>query len=346
MMQMRKRHEKASKLKQLGTSLCKTLLCLTVGLHVFGCGDKVEFTRQATTQFFIQDYNPEFLDLLWMVEDRSPMARAAGHLIPEAARFFQRLDSATHNYRMAFVSADMQINPGLKPIEYPKPLTNHTGSLEQRIGIFSDFMSLIINLNTGGLNQGFESVLMALNELFIPRSGVPLVIIFISDSDESKGVANKESIQYYAESLLALKDNNPDLLRVYSINYLPIPNPDDRNDTNRCAQRYNADIDLPGYEDPGRYFALANALPGGQTADLCGDFADDIDLSGLRLNELKTVFQLEDTPDPSTIKVKIFNEVQEFPGYAFSYNPATNEIVFDVPPPEGTTIQVTYLPVE
>src|SRR4051794_12199552 len=109
-----------AKLKRAAKRVCGSVLLFTVTLMYVSCGSKEEFTQQATTQIFVQDYNPPYLDVLWMVDDRSPMSRAKSHLVSEASRFFQRLDAIPSDYQMAFVSADMDYARGrLKPQDNP-----------------------------------------------------------------------------------------------------------------------------------------------------------------------------------------------------------------------------------
>lgn len=266
------------------------------------------------------------------------MYNARAHVTAQATQFFRRLEMSTTTYRMALVSTDMELYPGLKPRENPIILTRSSGGTpEQRAQNFGNLISQIINLKTSGINQGFESVLFALNGPFRPEANVPLVIVYISDSDDSKdstGSIVKKPLDYYANAYLSLVGNNPDLLRVYSINYVP--------GGARCATRFHADMDMPGFED--RYFGLA-ALLGGETADLCSPFASTIDLTGLRLTELPRRFRLEGKADPASIQITFSLNGQQVSGPSFIFDPSTNEIIFDVAPPEGVTIQVTYSPI-
>lgn len=315
------------------------LLLLTLTLHV-GCGDKVEFIRQGATEYFTQGFNPPRLNIIWMIDDRSPMYQARFHINAQATEFFRRLELSTTTYRMALVSADMEIHPGLKPLNNPVILTQSSGGTpEQRAANFSSLIANIINLRTGAINQGFESVLAALSGPFRPEANVPLVIIFLSDGDDSKdstGSIAVKPISYYTSAYQSFVGNNPDLLRVYSINYFPAP-------AARCTLGgyYTGDIDLPGFQD--RYFSLAGSL-GGEIADLCAPFASNIDLTGLRLIELPRRFRLEGKPDPSTLKVYLTRDGQVLSDIPFVFNTTTNEIVFDVAPPEGCRIEIAYSP--
>jgi hypothetical protein len=326
------------------------LLSLFVLLMNVSCGSKEGFTQQATTQFFTQDYNPPTLDILWMVDNRSPMHRAQWQLRQEAGNFFARLSGATSDYRMALVTADMQFAQGrLQPVQSPTVLSTTVGTFDQRLALFDSLLFQTINLQTGYADQGLESVRVALTRYFVPRAGVPLILVFVSDSDDHSPLSDDNgAASFYAKQYLAAVGNNQSLLRAYSINYQPLPNGADVNDAQwdsvRCATRYHADIDSSGFQN--RYFNLATLLTTGTaqtTADLCGSFSGKIDLTGLRLKELPHAFPLQMTVKPSTLIVSVSlhgNEVNA----PWTYDAATNQIVFASAPPEGSTIQVSYLP--
>ncbi len=293
-----------------------------------GCDTGATFTRETQRQTFLQSYLPQYLDIVWMIDDRSPMYNARTHLISEAKEFFTKLDGITVDYRMAFVSADMEIRPGLKPSNNPIILSKNFGTVNQRADFFGNIISQIINLQTGARNQGFESVLSVLKSSYQPRPGVPLIILFISDADDK----SPKTLNEYRNQFLTLKGNNPELLRVYSVNYV--------SGGDRCATLYNADIDKPNFED--RYFQLANSLSG-ETGDLCGNFSDQIDVTGLRLEELKDRFTLN-FPNNTDMVVKFFMNGVEVSGPPYTFETATSELVFASTPPEGMTIEVTYVP--
>ena len=64
-----------------------------------GCQNEERFELRGYTEHFIQDFNPEFIDILWVIDDRSPMANikislGRDHLTHEATHFFRRLDEA------------------------------------------------------------------------------------------------------------------------------------------------------------------------------------------------------------------------------------------------------------
>ena len=147
-----------------------------------------------------------------------------------------------------------------------------------------------------------------------------------------------DAVDYYRRAYLSVKGNKAEHLRVYSIN---LENP--YNSDNRCTSVSNNDIDKAGFQD--RYFALARLLGGvgnAATGNLCGSFANLIDLKGLRQLELPNRFKLNGVPLPESLIVSVFAPTGEQIQASWSFDSATNEIVFATTPPEGTRITVTF----
>lgn len=327
--------------------LCR-ICVLAISIWFVGCSDKVQFVAQSSTQHFVQDFIPEYVDIVWVLNNQSPMSRIRESLVSEGSRFFQRLDGIAHQYQMAFLTADMLVAQGrFQPLGDPLLLTKSFGTVESRTNIFANNIinNLLINVRTGGQDKGFESLITGLTQntsVLTLRENVPLVVVMVSDSDDrSVAPSGEDPVDHYVSQLLSLKGNNPDLLRVYAINYT--------NKTDLCASgNISADILDDGtngrpdtFED--RYFRFANAL-GGQTANLCGSFADDINLDGLRLEKLKTRFTLDQVPDERTLRVSVLMDGTSIETPPYRYESSTNEIIFEVAPIEGSTISVTYLP--
>jgi hypothetical protein len=268
-----------------------------------------------------------------MVDDRSPMYDSRVNITKEARNFVARLDASATQYRMAMVSADMQYAKGaLRPRGNPVILTKGLGTLDERTAAFASQLAQQINLQTSAFNRGMESALKALTTSFVPQVNVPLVVVFLSYSEDESTVPGGDRVTYYKNALLSLKANKPEQLRVYSVNYVA--------GGKRCAQEFGNPIDAAGYVP--YYFNLATAA-GGSTADLCGTFSSSIDLSGLRLKALPKSFTLETVPtNPSSIQVTVSKDGQPLT-VKWTYNAATNSIDFDQTPPEGAVIQVVFL---
>jgi len=318
------------KFKQVGWGLGLFL----VGLFLVSCGNKDVFTQPGTTDQFVQNYNPEYLDVLWVVDNRSNMTYSPylNNLKEEARKFFIRLDStASRQYRMAFADMDGNSGGALRPRNNAVILRKNLGSVSERADYFRSIFGSVINLAVSGLNQGLQNAASALSQTFVPVTNVPLVMVFISDSNDRSNSAG-DPVESFANQYLQAKGNNPDLLRVYSVNYT--------SGGDRCFTRYQADIDTQTNFDD-RYFRLADRL-GGAKADICSSWADSIDLSGLRLRQLPKRFKLTQVPVGDSLKVSIVSSTQAYENIPFVFDAATNEIVFDAAPPEGSSIVVTY----
>ncbi len=326
-----------------------SLVLMAAIILVSGCAQRESFLSSGRAQAFVQDWNPPYLDILWVIDDRSPMNWVREHLVTEAQNFFVRLDNLSGNYQMGITTMDTLKNRGaLKPAG--TLLTKNLGSLNERVSIFGNLLSQVINLQTGAENTGFEATLLSLSAHFQPRSGVPLVLVFISDGDDFSvfpGVT-QDPVDYVAASLLSLKGNKEELVRAYAINYIPASSSTTMSDI-RCATRNNADIDKVGtgairptggawFQD--RYFRLARKLKG-DTANLCSSFSSGIDLSGLRLKALPRTFKLESpVSDPSKLRVSVTDRNGQSLEIPWTLNTVAQEITFQVAPPEGSSIQI------
>ena len=301
-----------------------------LSLLLVSCKGKDGFTVPGMTESFVQDYNPEVIEVLWVVDTRSNITFPSyfSNLVNEMTHFFSRLDSlASRQYRMAIVNMDGSGN--IQPENTPV-LTKNLGNVSQRISNFrSMFGGSKIHLGVSGNNFGFASAANALTKTLIPTSNVPLVVVFVTDGDDKSASAG-DSVENYANFLLSTKNNQSDMLRVYSINYMQAGS--------RCFTQGQADIDNGGTQT---YHRLADRL-GGSKLDICSSWANTIDLSGLRLKTLPKTFTLSRPAIPDSIHVTVLSSMGVYENVAFTYDAVNNQIVFDTAPPEGSTIQVTY----
>ncbi len=336
--------------KSMKSLLKQTIAAVCVALVSVSCANKDGFSSAKTTETFVQDYNPSYLEVLWVIDDRSPMANYRDALVAEAKNFFSRLDASlgeSGQYRMGIVSTDGRFRKGqLKPVNSPMVLKRGDGSLTERVNLFGNILFPLLNLSTDAFNKGFDASLTALTGTqFASDSRVPLVLVYLSYGDDQSATSDgSEAVEFYAQKLLALKNGKNDLIRVYSVNYEPLPVGTAPTPATRCAllNGNQIDVDPANYQD--RYFRLANRLSG-EKADLCrAGFSDALDLSGLRLKTLPKVFSLQGYPDVSTMTVTITDKSGAVvTGYPYSYDAANRQVVFTNTPPEGTSIVVTYL---
>ena len=315
-----------------------------------GCANKDGFVASKTSESFVQDYNPHYLEVMWVIDDRSPMRNYRDELIGEAKNFFTRLDASlgvSGQYKMGITSMDGRFHEGqLKPIGSPLVLQRGDGTLAQRVDFFGNILFPLLNLSTDAFNKGLQASVKALTDgPFATDPRLPLVLVYLSYGDDvSVPVDNSEAVEHFAQKLLALKGGNQDLLRVYAANYEPIPAGSSPTTTTRCALLNGNQIDVDAANYQGRYFKLAQRL-NGNTADLCHPgFSDAFDLNGLRLKVLPKVFNLTGYPDVSTLAVTVLDSTSTVITAPYTYNAANRQIEFTNTPPEGSTISVTYLP--
>ncbi len=312
------------------------------------CSNQERFVELKTTETFVQEYNPHYLDVLWVLDNRSPMRNHKDALTLEAKELFSRIGNSLGEYgqyRMSVTSTDGRPASIGNLLPSGQILVGGLGTLDERVAYFGNMFAPLLNLATDAYNKGFAASLKALQTTFVSDARVPLVLVFLSYADDESAAPATEPdvVEYYAKELLKLKNDNADLLRVYAANYMPVA-PGATNASNRCAQATNNEIDISPatYED--RYFRLANRL-NGETADICeSGFASNFNLGGLQLRELPKRFALMGSPDPSTLLVEILKNGEAVTGFPWTFDPATREIVFQDTPPQGTSIIARYLP--
>jgi len=91
--------------KEASFAVLSVLLLGTV-IALSSCSQKESFLASGSSQFIVQDLNPPYLDILWVLDDRSPMTLVRDHLVSEASNFFVRLDSIPSNYQMCITTLD------------------------------------------------------------------------------------------------------------------------------------------------------------------------------------------------------------------------------------------------
>lgn len=314
----------------------RVVLFVCIGVIV-SCSNNNKYSAVSQSESFTQNLNPPYLDILWVLDNRSEMYNARTNIIAQTQIFFERLDQSTSEYRMGLITTDMEFAKGqLQPLSAPMLLTKNVGTLSERLANFVSLISLPINVYTGGLDQGFLAAQTALQNYFIPRPEVPLVLVFISDSDDrSIPITQTGDVSQFSSSFINIKNSNPNLVKIFAINYT--------STLDHCATDYNADITQSWFRN--RYFRMADFFQG-QTADLCSSsFGSDIPLQGLTLGKLATSFTLSGTPNPSTISVSVYsNSNTPLTNLPWTYNSANDSIDFTTAPPSGSTIVVNYLP--
>lgn len=323
---------------------------MLVVLATLGCQNQENFQHTASSEVFVQEFNPNHLEILWVIDDRSPMRNYRDELIAEAKDLFERLDTALGEfgqYRMAITNTDARVGKKGKlfPKDAPVVLTRGMGTLQQRLDFFGGIFPEMLNLQTDSINRGFEASIAALTQApFSSDPRIPLVLIYLSygDDDSALPSAQTDVIEAYAQQLLALKNGDAGKVRVYAANYLPLGPGVPPSAATRCALQNGNEIDVSPatYED--RYFRLAQRM-GGDSVDLCAaGFAQALNLTGIQLLTLPKRFALMGFPDPTKIQVTITKNGSIVTGFTWHYEIATREIVFDDTPPQGSRITVIY----
>ena len=315
------------------------LTCLSVFflmlMGAVSCQQKETFVGTSYEEVFVQKYRLSYLDMIWVMDDRSTVGPLYPvlheNILSQTQDLFRRLAQRALSYRMALINSDMEYTTQIRN-DLPFILEGNQGSLEQKVQLFRQKISYLFNLNTSAENKGFESLLWTLKKkLFVPRSSSAVVILFIQEGDDHSfsqpPPSSSEIIPYMKSQIEALIPSS--VIRVYSISYTP--------EGKRCGQS-QPEIDREGFEN--RYFSLALFFQG-KTADICEPFASTLSLEGLKQGKLQKRFLLRYRPRPTSLKVRVQKDGQTL-NLSFSYDPSSNEIVFSSPPPEGAQITVSY----
>ncbi len=312
-------------------------------LLIVSCSNKDDFAQNPTTDYFVQNSNPNYLDVLWMIDDRSDLsyyASTRNQVLSQAQTFFTRLDqTANINYRMGIVDGNAGSNGALLPIPNGQILTKGLGTVTQRVDAFTSIIGQIINLDTSATMSGLENALSALTSTFVPRTGVPLVLVFISDTQDHSvvpaGASTTDPVTYYSNAYLQAVGGNQSMLQVFNVNYVP-------GETSFCATSQQNDDNPSNYEN--NFWQVATAL-GGQSVDLCGAWGSTISLQGLAQGTLNTTFQLSANPNLNKITITIFDASgNSYPVPTYTINSTTDLLTFSTPPAANTTIEVQYFP--
>ncbi|AEI66354.1 choice-of-anchor D domain-containing protein [Corallococcus macrosporus] len=211
----------------------------------------------------------------------------------------------------------------------PRILTSATPNLAQQ---------LQQNVQVGRcaeVEQGFEAMRRALSRPLVnsaddARTPLPddgnagflreeaaLVVLFVSDEDDH----SPDAVDTYVDWAQQLKgQNQPQRATFYAI----------APPAEGCATAGGA----------GTRYAEATARTGGEVVSVCAeDYRPLLQAVGDKAFSAQERFPLSDLPEPGTVTVTV-NGTPSTSGW--TYDAATNSVVFDVVPPAGTRIAINY----
>ena len=237
------------------------------------------------------------VDVVWIVDDSGSMARHQQAVADNAEIFMRTFRRLTAPWQVAIVTtSDRQSgnNPVRLGFSSSRNLNNRT---PDPVGFFRREM-VAVGTNGSASERAFsglrDSISSAPNYL---RSGVPLVLIFMSDAEEQSFGINPSA---FYDELLALKGGRKDFIQVFGIFVTPAwcPGmPTDDSVLNWPNSRYKTFFDRAG----GVAVPLCNPL---------GNTLSDIGRSIVRVAAARIPLKVR--PRLSTLKV--FHKGVELPG--------------------------------
>ena len=311
---------------------------VTVALAGTGTTDK----HQIDT--FTQSAVPK-VDMLFAIDDSGSFDYYQNQLSQQASKFVQAALKANADYHIGVCSNDVVDQATGSGASYPG--TIYVGGLYGQPAVITNAtpdpagaFAKNVKLGTGGTAQREAGLELARDVLSAPanqkaapqgsqgflRDDARLVVIDVQDDDdESNG-----STAYYIDFFKSLKGRyNAGMVSFNAIGAF-----DDSGKPSQC---------IPNSSEPGgdRYYAVAQGT-GGKTWSLCtadwGAIADQLALGAFQGRQQ---FALTRVADPATIVVTLNGAAQTAPAN-YSYDQASNSIIFSVVPAPGAVIVVNY----
>jgi len=347
----------------------RTLPLLVVASFTAACPDRsarLNGTLATVTETFEQTKSGAALDLLFVVDNSRSMGPAQQQVAGNLGTFFEWVNRARVDYQIAVTSTDAVGVTGARPaargqfssrggVAIVRPTTpNGMQVLASNIALGTDGTNreqpLFTALQALGLLKSQRGVPPAANLGFVRRDA-RLGIIFVTDEDDFSPI-------YSADALLALRDlkglGNHDSVFLgavvfdgFELNPEYRPLHPERLVARQC-QTGQSD-QRPGY---GLIDLLAHAHHPSAIASICGDFAPMLRQMAIAAAGLQTRFKLAQQADPflglacdrSTASFCVRVDGAVIPAESYTYQAATNEIVFDKDfvPPVGSTLTVDF----
>jgi hypothetical protein len=340
-------------------------------LGIVGCSNGgSSFSILSSTQKFSQATQDNRVDVLWVIDNSGSMAPSQQQLADNFPSFITTFQNKGFDFNIAVTTTDAFMaqdefeydpyNPfweGLPQAEkahFRDGLgSNHSG---HRVlnpltpDLHDSFITNIMQGTSGsGDERSLESMKVALESPLntgFRRPGVFLAVIVVTDEEdfshpgaymtESYSDPNLFTVQSYKDYLdtltLSTEGN-----RKYSVNSVTIQSLSDP----LCVGQLH-DVS----KVPLRVHQLVDET-GGTRANLCGDFADELDNLSGSIVQLASQFSLGGA-DPVISTIKVFIDGVELPSSAWTYIASSNSIQFqaDSVPPSGADINVTFDPKE
>ncbi len=215
-------------MKNKSLSILKQVKLFALLMMLSACADNFKFTSSVfRSEGFVQLSSTEQYDFLWVLDNSVSMQDKRDYVRDNLTTFLNTLNSRKAiDYRMAMVTTDYFSHVG----NLVKSASNLEVVSSQSADPIADFSSIINNVQnsiTSFWEQGLESAYVALanhGNRFL-RTGVPLIVIFLTDEDDFSCANNCVGVE---------PENNPNW----------IAHPVDRYVTNFTSIKSNEGVDV------------------------------------------------------------------------------------------------------
>jgi hypothetical protein len=318
------------------------------------------------------------IDILWVVDNSGSMASSQQNLADNFPSFINNIASRNYDYKIAVTTSDAFLalptwTPYYNSTNPPPSYYEGRPQVEKawfRDGTPADpsgfrvitpltpnihdvFIKNALQGTTGkGDERSFQSFRAALdsagNAGFVRQGGF-LALILLTDEDDFSNDTTTiyerydrplHTVDSYVTYLNTVTGSSSSSKR-YSVNTIAVPDQTCLDSIYNGAQKIGVRVNQ-----------LADAT-GGIKANICGNFATELEKISRSIVELSTQFYLRGKPIVSTIQVWVDNnsvpEASTTGGTGgWSYNSSANSVVFSgtYVPPAGSIIKVTFDPEE
>ncbi|MGE4130075.1 MAG: hypothetical protein AB7F86_00470 [Bdellovibrionales bacterium] len=323
------------------------------------------------------------IDVLWVIDNSGSMASSQTNLANNFPSFINSFSQKGFDFTMAVTTTDaylalspmwdsyFNLNP--KPFYYEGlPMANKAkfrdGVGSTHSGVFvldpntPNLQNVFVTNVMQGTNgrgderslQSIEAALKSpLNSGFI-RQNAFLAVIIVTDEDDFSNstqtayqsyVSQLTPLSYYTDMLDGLTNSNAET-RHYSVNTISI-------NTQTCLNSINNG----GGQKIGQRVGQMADLTDGIKGDICGNFADELDLISKKIASAASEFFLGANKKPIPETIRVFVDGVEIPNAdtnpandgGWRYNATANSITFTGQtylPAQGSAINVTFDPQE
>jgi hypothetical protein len=282
-------------------------------------------SEELTTDEFRQEAAP--IDVLWVIDNSSSMGQEQTRVQAGITSFFTYFSTFGLDYHMGVITTDI-VNPiySGRLVGSPTYIDTSTAAPETELA-----EAIAVGTEDMGDESGLaalelaltDPVLSAENAGFI-RDPAQLVVIFLSDEPEQ----STQDATHYIDFLSTVKADPADLMVSAIVG----------DYGTGCATTCDG---AASDAQPGdKYLDVVDAYDGVAGSICTCDLAPTLDEIGLEATRYIRTFTLTKVPtDTTAIAVYVDGELVE---EGWTYDPETNEILFDEPPGAGADIVVDY----